>query len=676
MKVKGLLSTFLAAVMLVGGVPATAPVQVQAAEPSHTHVYHIAYNEVDHWRECTCGVSTTPMAHTFRWTTITEPTTSLTGFERGTCSTCGYVIEKEIPKKSPDHVHEYQITFDEVCHWRRCSCGAKTDSNPHHFSWAVIQEPGKYIAGLKRGTCTVCGYSKDVSIPSTHWTYPGGPNGPMDGGNYCPEHGYTGHICWVGCSHWVAHGCAGHVCCQGGCPNYAVKPGDSHIVIDGSIVYPGVGCPGTCTPFPHVHQSTVTSTYKVEHDASTHWTRCACGAITSKEFHNYSWSVVKDATDLTNGLRRGTCTVCGYQIDEVTPKLTHTHTLSYVQPKNATCTTRGRIGYYACSKCQLLYADVQATVPITEGDTIVRPLGHDLKYVAEVPATCTSTGHIPYYSCSTCKKLFKDEFGANEVSEANVLTKKAHAYVGEWQSNSKNHWQVCECGKTGNIAEHTLKLVGDKNADEYNEAYTGDTVCSVCKATVKKGKTLANSVITSAKRKINKVTVNVKQAKNASGYQIYLSTSKYGKYTRKLTLKSNSVTTGEISGLNPTKTYYVKTRSYVKANGTVYYGKFSTPKKLTKALGDSKVKKITVRGNQVKIDVSKATGASGYEVWTCHIKGGKYVKRMTFKSNSETQGIVPWMEAHRVHYVKVRPYVDANGKRYYGNFSKVVAWRM
>lgn len=604
--------------------------QADASE-NHTHVYHIAYNEVDHWRECTCGVSTTPMAHAFRWVTITEPTTSLTGFERGTCSTCGYVIEKEIPKKSPDHVHEYQITYDETSHWRRCSCGAKTDSNPHHFFWATIQEPGKYIAGLERGTCTVCGYTVDRSIPSTHWTHPDGPNGPggSNSGIWDPD----GSGCWI---------------------------------------WPG-GRPGCMYPFYHHHPETLPSTYSVEHDESCHWTKCVCGAITTKEFHTYSWSVVTDATEFTNGKELGTCTVCGYQIERTTPKKTHVHVLSYVEPKNATCTTMGRIGYYVCSRCHLLYADPQGAVPITEGDTVVRALGHDMKYVEALEATCTKNGHMPYYSCTTCKKLFKDENGANEVSQSNVLTKKAHNFVGSWKHNSQQHWQVCsDCTKTGNIADHTFKLVNARNADLYNEAYTGDKKCTVCGAVVKQGKKLANTVIVSAPRKVNKVTVNLKRATNASGYQVYLSTSRNGKYTRKLTLTSNSVTTGTISGLKPTTTYYVKARSYVNANGKVYYGKFTSPMKLTKALGNSKIKKVTIHpwSRQVKIDITRAAGASGYEVWSCDIEGGKFKKRMTFDSNTETQGIMT-VNSHNSHYVKVRPFVKVGGKKYYGSFSKV-----
>lgn len=612
------------------------------ASENHTHVYHIAYNEVDHWRECTCGVSTTPMAHAFRWVTIQEPTTSLTGFERGTCSTCGYVIEKEIPQKSPDHVHQYQITFDETSHWRRCSCGAKTDSNPHHFFWVTIQEPGKYIAGLERGTCTVCGYTVDKTIPSTNWTHPSGPNGPC-GPNHGPNHGPCG-------------------------PNHGVLDPDG----SGCIIWPG-GKPGCMYPFHHHHPETLPSTYSVEHDESCHWTKCVCGAITTKEFHTYSWSVVTDATEFVNGKELGTCTVCGYQMERTTPKKTHVHVLSYVEPKNATCTTMGRIGYYLCSRCHLLYADPQGSVQISEGDTVVRALGHDLKYVAALEATCTKNGHIPYYSCTTCKKLFKDENGANEVSESNILTKKAHNFVGSWKSNGAQHWQVCsDCTKTGNIADHKFKLVNARNADLYNEAYTGDKKCTVCNAVVKQGKKLGNTVITSATRKVNKATVNVKQAKNASGYQVYISTSKNGKYTKKLTLTSNSVITGTITGLKPTTTYYVKARSYVNANGTVYYGKFTAPKKMAKALGTSKIKKISVHpwSRKVKIDVTKAKGASGYQIWTCDIEGGKFVKRATFKSYSETQGVIT-MNSHNSHYVKVRPFVKANGKTYYGKFSAV-----
>ena len=93
----------------------------------------------------------------------------------------------------------------------------------------------------------------------------------------------------------------------------------------------------------------------------------------------------------------------------------------------------------------------------------------------------------------------------------------------------------------------------------------------------KPGKTKATSI--KAKKKNHKITVKWKKAKNASGYQVFRSTSKKSGYVLVSTRskKSKSYTN---SGLKKGKTYYYRVRAVRYIAGTTLYGPFSKTKKI------------------------------------------------------------------------------------------------
>ena len=93
----------------------------------------------------------------------------------------------------------------------------------------------------------------------------------------------------------------------------------------------------------------------------------------------------------------------------------------------------------------------------------------------------------------------------------------------------------------------------------------------------KPGKTKATSI--KAKKKKHKITVKWKKVKNASGYQVFRSTSKKSGYVLVSTRskKSKSYTN---SGLKKGKTYYYRVRAVRYIAGTTLYGPFSKTKKI------------------------------------------------------------------------------------------------
>ena len=93
--------------------------------------------------------------------------------------------------------------------------------------------------------------------------------------------------------------------------------------------------------------------------------------------------------------------------------------------------------------------------------------------------------------------------------------------------------------------------------------------------------------IAPAKAKIKKVefndtatkaTITWKKQSNASGYRVYMSNSKNGKYTRIKTIDNKKTTSYTKKGLDPTKEYYFKVRAYKQYGSIRIVKKYSEPK--------------------------------------------------------------------------------------------------
>lgn len=178
-------------------------------------------------------------------------------------------------------------------------------------------------------------------------------------------------------------------------------------------------------------------------DENQHWHLCkTCGAEKGGVAdHTYTWVTDKYATESATGLKHEAC-VCGVTRNEntVIDKLPH---IPYkVSGKEATCEEEGKVEHFYCPNCGSYYAskDGKLSDPISSKDIVI-------------PA-------------------------------------KGHSYGEEYQSDDKNHWKACDCGATTEPEAHTLELVDAKEATETAEGYTGDEICSVCKAVIRKGETI------------------------------------------------------------------------------------------------------------------------------------------------------------------------------------------
>ena len=358
----------------------------------------------------------------------------------------------------------------------------------------------------------------------------------------------------------------------------------------------------------------------------------------------------------------------------------HTHNLTLVAAKAATCTTAGNSAYYTCDGCDKWFADVTGSVEITDKTSVKIPaLGHtagtewksddtnhwhecsrchdkkdeaahdygsdnvcdtcgyyktvphthNLTLVAAKAATCTEGGKEAYYKCEGCGKFYEDVLGTKEITN-----------LASW----------------GNIAKiaHTTKQTVTKATPTANGKIVN--YCSVCK------KTLSTTVIpkaSSIKLKATSLTYNGKVrtpkvivkdrtgktlVKNTDYTVSYAKGRKYvGKYAVKITFK------GKYSG---TKTLYFTIKPKATSISSLTAGS----------------KKFTVKWKK------QATQTTGYQVQYSASSKFSKAKTVTVGKNTTVSKKISKLSGKKKYYVKVRTYktVKINGKsiRIYSGWSK------
>lgn len=177
-----------------------------------------------------------------------------------------------------------------------------------------------------------------------------------------------------------------------------------------------------------------------ESDARQHWHLCTTcktekSGVTN---HTYEWKVDKAATEDEVGRKHEECE-CGSKRNENTeiPKLDHVHT--------------------------------------------------GIKKHAAVAATCTKTGTVQHWTCSSSKcagKYYQDsacQIPLDTIVEP--VNANKHTGKGTYQTDENQHWKVCsDCqGIMGQKADHNWSVVYDKYPSESATGLSHET-CYTCKA--------------------------------------------------------------------------------------------------------------------------------------------------------------------------------------------------
>ena len=362
----------------------------------------------------------------------------------------------------------------------------------------------------------------------------------------------------------------------------------------------------------------------------------------------------------------------------------HTHNLTLVAAKAATCTTAGNSAYYTCDGCDKWFADATGSVEITDKTSVKIPAPghtagtewksddtnhwhecsrchdkndeaahdygsdnvcdtcgyyktvphtHNLTLVAAKAATCTTAGNSAYYTCDGCDKWFADATGSVEITDKTSVKIPApgHTAGTEWKSDDTNHWHECSrCHDKNDEAAHstsewiidtaatetaegakhkectvckkvletaTIPATGSSHTNSYG-VYVGMTytagnliyqITSIDTATVGQSKVIG--VVAAKKNKIKKVTIPDRA--DCKGYRLNVTTIGNNAFAgckalEKLTIGNKVTVIGKNAFKNCSK---LETVVIGKAVKTISSKAF---------IGDNKIKKITFKGDKLK----------------------------------------------------------------------------
>ncbi len=123
-----------------------------------------------------------------------------------------------------------------------------------------------------------------------------------------------------------------------------------------------------------------------------HWHSCTlCHGKTDEAAHTPD----RTAATETDPIK---CTVCDYII---APVIEHTHNLTLVAANPPTCTNDGNIAYYVCSTCKKMFADASGNNEITAKDIVDTAKGHNYEWVIDKQPTETEKGS-KHQECTVC----------------------------------------------------------------------------------------------------------------------------------------------------------------------------------------------------------------------------------------------------------------------------------
>ena len=105
------------------------------------------------------------------------------------------------------------------------------------------------------------------------------------------------------------------------------------------------------------------------------------------------------------------CKDCGYII---TPAKDHTHNLTRVAKKDATCTEPGNVEYYTCDGCSDFFADSEGKTKIT--DTVIAPLGH------KISDDWKHDENNHWRTCTVCNEVLTETQMAHEMNGEKCTT--------------------------------------------------------------------------------------------------------------------------------------------------------------------------------------------------------------------------------------------------------------
>lgn len=284
----------------------------------------------------------------------------------------------------------------------------------------------------------------------------------------------------------------------------------------------------------------------------------------------------------------------------------------------------------------------------------------------------------PYSQVISCKTR-----GTEVVQNVGVVAKSASSAEVSWDKvNGASGYQVWRSTSAngsftalGSVTDTSRVCTGLVTGTKYyfkvrayeevdGKRYYGEFSQVVSVSTVPSTPTGLKASVASA----TKITVSWNKAAGATGYDVYRSTTENGTYSR---LGSVTTTSRDCPGLVTGTKYYFKVRAYKEVDGKKVYGAYSAVVSAVPVpSAPTNVKASAVTATKINVSWSKATGATGYEVWRSESADGKFTKLGTVTTTNRD---CPGLQKGKTYYFKVRAYVEVNGTKYYGAYSSVVS---
>ncbi|MEY8517753.1 hypothetical protein AALC25_12745 [Lachnospiraceae bacterium 29-84] len=244
--------------------------------------------------------------------------------------------------------------------------------------------------------------------------------------------------------------------------------------------------------------------------------------------------------------------------------------------------------------------------------------------------------------------------------------KGADGYV-LYEVNGKKNTQVKVLSGAGTTkyvksysygTKHTFKIRAFKNSSSGTKTYgnySSAVNVVICPDKVKS--------LSAQYKSSSNVEVTWKKASGASGYQIYRSTKKSGKYTLVKTISKGGTTKATIKHKAGT-VYYYKIRAYAtKPDKKPVYGNYSTA-----VAASTKAPKVSasVKSKKVTLKWKKIPRAAGYRIYRCKTKSGKYKLVKTLTKASKVKFTEKLPSGSKTWYYKVCAFEKQKSKKVNG----------
>ena len=214
--------------------------------------------------------------------------------------------------------------------------------------------------------------------------------------------------------------------------------------------------------------------------------------------------------------------------------------------------------------------------------------------------------------------------------------------------------------------KYYFKICGYKTISKKN--YTGPFSTTVS-ATVKK---LSYPSKVQLQGYYKSIGIFWEPVSDADGYQIYMSTSKNGKYSLVKTIANNKTISYKKTGLTINKKYYFKICGYKTISKKNYTGPFSTTVSTT-VEKLSYPSKVQLQGYYKSIDIfwEPVSDADGYQIYMSTSKTGKYKCIKSISKQTSSSATIKNLKNLTNYYIKIRSYDNVSGKKVYSDFTKI-----